>query len=1012
MFFFSILCVNLKAQNVQFFSSSCNTRSLGVPPAVCPPIPLCHGHGDIPGPRDCFGCIPTPLGMEEFPKASDYVAARKTSIITGNVSVSNNFIVDVPISFNGADVRLTDKAKITVNYNASMSSTGSYYYACEGMWEGIVANGTLSLQGGEIEDAKIAVQINSYSKPASIQGVTFKRNKIGIGFKGSTVKPPSPFSFFVFKQFSGNTFDCKERLNIDPSKPDAYRWGTAGITIQGGVLNINKGTGNTFKGKIRTGIEVINAASNISGCDFTEVDYTATSDCDETVIFDGKHPILGTALFNAAAGYGVYAERGTLGVTNCFFKDCAGGGVRAVNTTSNIMQNKFYFVGVMNISSPDAAKNLTKRNMNLNHLVYCELPGIRTTNVENNDFYPIWLMQPNLACVNADQSQSKVTVHNNRITFVNVGSPLPSAFTNGIRIFGQPQSSSSINTFVTKNTIDLLGSAINVNGILVEAAKYVSVGSTDVTKFGKNIIKNYSGGASSNTDLAGIYLLGSSECKVLNNEVYGVFQGTTHTKAVGIAYLFKGLSGATKLKSEKNVIANNLADKIHSGFVFEGACDNSQFYCNEMKDCIIRLKLVKAVKTPEPVIGIQLNNVGWNQDFYRGVPTIPTPYKATDAVHEGIKPSFSLFKYKTPGYPHDPQVVQMQAGFSKADWFVHEQVRENCGIIPNTFSVSDENSDLSALEDAIIRGLMGEEKPVFLWEYEKELYEKLSTNTALFLGHPEREAFFNLKSQSKIPAFNSVGKGIENLLLWSSADLARLNLLQEHLEYKVSQYNTYLEEALLTFGDGTWSEEAINTLDSYLYHITFYEEEIDTKLAQLKVQQLATANTLLLENNVIEAITEYEQDAKIVQKLWLKAFLNNGIAEANDLAQLRIIAAKCPTVSGASVYISRGLLPKCEQKIYDNLDNCRSVAPSAKIATTTSSATLYPNPANNEVQIAIPLMERIEVKIIDLNGRMVYQNTALNSEMLTINTSNFANGIYFVQFSDLKMQQQKLIIQH
>lgn len=79
---------------------------------------------------------------------------------------------------------------------------------------------------------------------------------------------------------------------------------------------------------------------------------------------------------------------------------------------------------------------------------------------------------------------------------------------------------------------------------------------------------------------------------------------------------------------------------------------------------------------------------------------------------------------------------------------------------------------------------------------------------------------------------------------------------------------------------------------------------------------------------------------------------------------------------------------------------------------TSHNTTLYPNPANNEVIISLPSSVKIEVKILDLNGRVVYQNTAQDSDVLTINTSDFANGIYFMQFSDAKIQQQKLIIQH
>jgi hypothetical protein len=132
----------------------------------------------------------------------------------------------------------------------------------------------------------------------------------------------------------------------------------------------------------------------------------------------------------------------------------------------------------------------------------------------------------------------------------------------------------------------------------------------------------------------------------------------------------------------------------------------------------------------------------------------------------------------------------------------------------------------------------------------------------------------------------------------------------------------------------------------------------------------------------------------------------------NSLFLQRNIAAKCPTVSGASVYIARILLPLCEQSTYDDLNNCIAQIPAGKVIQTSNNTTLYPNPASNEVIISLPSTIKIEVKVIDLNGRVVYQNNLQDSDVLTINTSAFANGIYFVQFSDAKLPQQKLIIQH
>lgn len=68
-------------------------------------------------------------------------------------------------------------------------------------------------------------------------------------------------------------------------------------------------------------------------------------------------------------------------------------------------------------------------------------------------------------------------------------------------------------------------------------------------------------------------------------------------------------------------------------------------------------------------------------------------------------------------------------------------------------------------------------------------------------------------------------------------------------------------------------------------------------------------------------------------------------------------------------------------------------------------ALIYPNPASDEVSITLNTTQMIEIKIIDMVGRTVYQKKA-NTNELIIPLADFADGAYLIQLTDLISQQQ------
>ncbi|MEO8149644.1 MAG: T9SS type A sorting domain-containing protein [Bacteroidia bacterium] len=59
---------------------------------------------------------------------------------------------------------------------------------------------------------------------------------------------------------------------------------------------------------------------------------------------------------------------------------------------------------------------------------------------------------------------------------------------------------------------------------------------------------------------------------------------------------------------------------------------------------------------------------------------------------------------------------------------------------------------------------------------------------------------------------------------------------------------------------------------------------------------------------------------------------------------------------------------------------------------------LFPNPANNHLTIALPSNnKKVDVTITDITGKIIYKSSAFEAQKIEVNTEDFATGIYVVQ---------------
>ncbi|MCK4919398.1 MAG: T9SS type A sorting domain-containing protein, partial [Bacteroidales bacterium] len=77
-------------------------------------------------------------------------------------------------------------------------------------------------------------------------------------------------------------------------------------------------------------------------------------------------------------------------------------------------------------------------------------------------------------------------------------------------------------------------------------------------------------------------------------------------------------------------------------------------------------------------------------------------------------------------------------------------------------------------------------------------------------------------------------------------------------------------------------------------------------------------------------------------------------------------------------------------------------------------AKIYPNPSTGIFYFEANdlLKDELIVKIVDVNGRVVYENYHITESLEKINLSNYAQGIYFIQLrSDKYSGTEKIVIE-
>ncbi|MCX6207986.1 MAG: M4 family metallopeptidase, partial [Bacteroidetes bacterium] len=908
------------------------------------------------------------------------------------------------VTFNNATIYVNAGAEISIENGGQLILNGAHILTCSGLWKGIAvkAGGELNTFGTSnstlIEDAEIAVYYNDIAnnKKITLDNTIFNRNNIGVKIENYNLDNAITYPFSV-----------KNCIFTSRQITDASgNWDNI-ATIKGGGVSGNYNstfisnatypdnvataylkdvytTGYTTKKPV-AGIMLINTGS-FDGQDYHKIVIGDNSTATNANVFDN-------------VDYGIKAERGCLGVTNCVFQkpnpNNATPNTNAIGIYVDNESGKYIYNGtnhpmrdvaerIVEITTPNtgdpnntffdmntAVKIIGSNVININN---CDIRSTQSITDLANKKGSFGIYIKNSYCERIDVLNNLIyNVRNgiyvaNSVAYQDLYPKFGDLAVNSNHIYkdlagaadatGNEYTNNAITLECLVSGNDLADKNVGCNNNFIENVfngisvrnwlnKTVELNTNEITLAQDNYINT-------TTEKFGILMQGGTAYngttlgnKIVNNTITGFGINTTRK------------SSAIWVQQQSNTnIECNTVKESYNGFKFIGSNLDIKWWNNTMK-----------ATNKYGLLLEQGGIIGQQGDF---TPTSTVKVCTSDNVWEGGLTAWN------PAQQHYMTVCDgSDAG--------------NSLLVINSNPLNDflnpENSSKSSNGGNEYSNTNG-------------LYKTIS--------NPSCPRCNGLSNYSRIAPtdmsnYEQIADGIINLPIDNANE--RLYTMKQQL-YELLQQNpdiasqsTSLQQFVL---DNHW-----NSLD-FINYTAFYLSQGD----------LNTVNSLLgfwpgqedLDENYY---TYFSWMANMQANPEYKPELD----DVNHLANL------CPLTNGKVVYAARNLYNALTERINDFEDNCNGGAmgkgvkkgmirlnqPKPKINNTV--LLVYPNPAKNAVNILYKNM--VSIAVLDLTGRVVREQKLVKCDSANIDLYNLTNGLYILKVTtiDGKIKTEKIVKQ-
>ncbi|MEL7006056.1 MAG: T9SS type A sorting domain-containing protein, partial [Bacteroidota bacterium] len=295
--------------------------------------------------------------------------------------------------------------------------------------------------------------------------------------------------------------------------------------------------------------------------------------------------------------------------------------------------------------------------------------------------------------------------------------------------------------------------------------------------------------------------------------------------------------------------------------------------------------------------------------------------------------------------------------------------------------------------------------PVYVWDAERYLYQKLQNDSDYAASDPAFVAFKTTHASTTIGQFYE----IENTLA-SALEISEIN---KELISTEKQNIQALRTSLGSFNVNTELGQ-----NSYFYGVEMIFQHhaiIESVYTDYEIQKLNDLSNILAQLQQITTSTSFEEDRKKILDAILNKALGNTLSE-EKFKEIVDIARQCPDY-GRNIYLARQFLSTCAYRgIEDEILACNTEwteleetlahtistvdeelisRPVDKIRQNNSqhSLALSPNPVGRNDDLSIPTVSSGMVQFYDVTGNLVAKfdlTTGQNTVKLDLDA-----GLYF-----------------
>lgn len=899
---------------------------------------LCEQHGSAPADVT----IGTPINAQNQQSVTFLSANFPNGATFQNQKIRINGIlkIDRNLSLLNCRVEMERGAQIVTDGNNWILGSGSDFYSCGQMWQGIYikTGGSAGIYSGRIEDAEAAVTMDD-GTGVGIVGMTFNRNHIGIR-NGSATVGVSSVNLILF---GDNTFDCTAALlpPFSSSLSPAY----TGTSYSGIHLNTAVGTVpghfdiNYFR-NMHFGITLENADAHIERCDFRSM-------VQHPTIQNGSH--------------GIRSIGGALSVNRSNF-DLLNHGIWAEGSELNITNNTF---------------TVTRRT------------GITSTLNLNTDF--ISILNNQFTITNAVGAGLKTAIRVDRNSRSSAGNPNLASFDisgnaiaiNGLGVGANPQllQQRGIWVFSPVPSLDIgliSGNTVTATAAVDQRQNCIEVDAGLGDRFrvlGNNV--TYAGGIIEYRFRFGISMhFGQGiNHRLQNNTSFG-----TPNNRLG------GTCGIHLTDMPNVTVCNNTVDNFEHGFHFYGPCNGLGYWGNTMN-----AHFRASVRVQD---NLQNLNIG-----FIGTHTLTTNRwnNAEAATDNSSWQGMPLNRLDLPQniLPFSP------TAWTPFGFLTFVMGQETACMQPPTI-VGEGEGELTDYDKWAAGGASGA-GTASAWEEKRKLMFKLLRFPSLVSLDASVNNFYNAEynttlgklAQAEHLFFSSVQQVTEaqNNSISTYGDERALLLEQLH---NMDEANSSISQTEVPSSSLISAKQALlNTWKTNLSNRSLLKQQIAAQ-RQVQIQQ---AQQLLIS---ISTTSVQEANWKTIFGVRFNNALGISASET-VLNQLRGIAAQCPEEAGGSAIAAIYMLPEEEaallipQEQIGLLDNCGEPrASGSEISDHPSVIRLSPNPAQDKLLVDLPNESSGAWEVFDLTGQIISDGSFTQAQTFTIQTEQLQNGAYLL----------------